>query len=304
MPPAAADFPLPSETLSLVHTVAEVREAVHAARLRGEKVGVVPTMGALHSGHLSLATSAREECGFVIVTIFVNPSQFGPGEDFEKYPRMLERDLAACRRVGVDLVFVPSAAEIYPDGFRTQVEVTGISDVLEGACRPGHFSGVTTIVLKLLNIVQADSAWFGRKDYQQQVLIRRMCLDLNVPTVIRTCPTVREADGLALSSRNAYLDGEQRESALALSRALKLARDMLVRGETSVQRVRQAMRELLEATPRVVVDYVTVAHPETLEELEEPLPEMVALVAARVDSTRLIDNLPVRLPSAPGDNSR
>ena len=298
MRPGTSPLPCPPRSVQVVHSIEELRAAVSAARGRSESVAVVPTMGALHAGHLSLATTAREEADFVVVTVFVNPSQFGPGEDFEQYPRTLEQDVAACERVGVDLVFAPPAAAMYPAGFRTRVEVEGLSEVLEGACRPGHFTGVATVVLKLLNIVQADVACFGRKDYQQLMLVRRMCTDLNLPTEIRTCPTVREADGLALSSRNAYLNDEQRESALALSRALQLARRQLLQGETSLARVREAMRELLESTPRVQLEYATVTHPETLEEIEAPLAEMVALVAARVDTVRLIDNLPIHLPAA------
>ncbi|HUG92061.1 MAG TPA: pantoate--beta-alanine ligase [Planctomycetaceae bacterium] len=266
-----------------------------AARREGLRIGLVPTMGALHAGHLSLVDTAREECACVVVTVFVNPSQFGPHEDFDKYPRTLEADLAACRRAGADLVFHPTRNLMYPDGFRTWVDVEGLSSVLEGRFRAGHFRGVTTVVLKLLNVVQPDVAYFGRKDYQQQAVIRRMCADLDLPVEIRTCPTVREPDGLALSSRNRYLNPEERRSALSLSESLLLARKRLLAGETDVEAIRRAMWDHLAAVPLVQPDYATVAHPETLEELARPLPHMVALVAARVNSTRLIDNLPISL---------
>lgn len=284
----------PSELL-VVETVADVRRAVADARRQGKTVGVVPTMGALHAGHVSLMDAARQRCGFVAATIFVNPTQFGPHEDFQKYPRPRDADLALCRQAGVDLVFYPTRERMYPAGFSTFVEVEGLSRVLEGAVRPGHFRGVATIVLKLFNIVQPDAAFFGQKDYQQQTLIRQMVRDLDVPVEIVTCPTVREPDGLAMSSRNAYLSAEERRSALALWRALQAARDELTSGERDIERVRQTMVNTLRATPGVTVDYATVADPETLEVLAQPHPRMVLLVAARVGQTRLIDNLLVQL---------
>ncbi len=276
----------------------DVRREVQQARQRGELVGVVPTMGALHSGHMSLVQTARKECGFVLATIFVNPTQFGPNEDFDRYPRPLEDDLKQCRAAGVDLVFRPTIQTMYPAGFSTFVEVEGLSTVLEGAFRPGHFRGVATVVLKLFQLVGADVAYFGRKDYQQQLLIKKLCRDLNVPIEIRTCPTVREADGLALSSRNRYLSADQRKTALRLSQSLNLARKQLLSGERNIEEVRRAMRANLEETPGIVVDYITVADAETLEEISEPRQKMVALVAARVGTTRLIDNLPIDLNAA------
>ncbi|MGE3314583.1 MAG: pantoate--beta-alanine ligase [Planctomycetaceae bacterium] len=281
----------------------EVRRQVAAARGRRLSIGLVPTMGALHEGHLSLIRAARDECGFVVVTIFVNPTQFGPSEDFTRYPRPIEQDLELCRAAGADLVFQPDAKAIYPDGFATFVDVGGISSVLEGAHRPGHFRGVATVVLKLFNIVSADVAYFGRKDYQQQLLIRTMCRELDLPMTIRTCPTVREPDGLALSSRNRYLSATDRKTALGLSQSLRLAEEQLRGGATDVVAVRKSMRAHLEALPGVVVDYATVADPETLEELEKPRDEMVALVAARVGNTRLIDNLPISLRDGNGRKS-
>ena len=280
----------------VVRSVSRVRRAVRRARRDGKEIGFVPTMGALHAGHLSLVQTAREECDYLAVSIFVNPTQFGPNEDYQQYPRTFEADLQACRDAGVDLVFAPHVSTIYPERFSTFVEVEGLSDVLEGAFRPGHFRGVATVVLKLLNIVQPDVAYFGRKDYQQQLLIRRMCRDLDLPVEIRTCPTVRESDGLALSSRNRYLNPEQRRAALSLSQSLKLAREQLMAGQSDVDAVRRAMREHLEGTAGVTVDYATIADPETLEEVSCRQPELIALVAARVGPARLIDNLPIHLP--------
>ncbi len=274
----------------------DVRRQVAQARSRGCCIGCVPTMGALHEGHFSLIEAARKECDFVAVTIFVNPMQFGPNEDLDRYPRTLERDLAACEQRGVDLVFHPDQQTVYPPGFCTYVEVEGLSDVLEGHFRPGHFRGVTTVVLKLFEIVRPDRAYFGQKDFQQQLIIRRMCRDLNVPVEIRVCPIVREPDGLALSSRNVYLSEDDRQKALRLSQALGMARERLTAGERDVAAVMRAMREHLEAVPGVRVDYATIADPETLEELSQPQAQMVALVAARVGETRLIDNMLIQLP--------
>ena len=271
--------------------IEHVREAVSAARHKGSRVGLVPTMGALHAGHVSLIEAARRECDLVVVSLFVNPTQFGPSEDFTKYPRTWEADLAICRAAEVDLLFKPLPETVYPDRFRTFVEVQGLSDVLEGKFRPGHFRGVATVVLKLLNIVAPDAAYFGQKDFQQQLIIRRMCEDLNLPCDIRVCPTVREPDGLALSSRNVYLSPQERRSALALSRCLHAAERLLQDGETDLERVREQMWKILRETPLVTPEYATVVHPETLEEVRIATLPLVAVVAARVGKTRLIDNL-------------
>ncbi len=252
-------------------------------------------MGALHAGHGSLIEAARRECRFVIVTIFVNPTQFGPGEDFNRYPRPMENDLELCRQAGVDLVFAPGAGVIHPPGFGTFVDVAPLSGMLEGAFRPGHFRGVATVVLKLLNITQPDAAYFGRKDYQQQLLVRKMCRELDLPVEIRTCPTIREPDGLALSSRNRFLDADARQKSLVLWQALLLAERRLKAGEQDVRTVCAEMRRHMESAGSAAVDYATVADPETLVELTTPKPEMIALIAARVGSTRLIDNLPISL---------
>src|SRR5262245_1825717 len=222
-------------------TVAEVRRAVAEARRRGLTVGLVPTMGALHEGHISLIRAARAETGFMVVSIFVNPTQFGTNEDFSRYPRPLEQDLEACGREGVDLAFVPEPATVSPPGFRTFVEVHGLQDVLCGASRPGHFRGVATVVLKLFNTVQPDVAYFGQKDAQQARIIRQMVRDLDVPVEVRVCPIVRAADGLALSSRNQYLDPEQRRHATVLHRALAEARARIEGGERDAAAVRRVL---------------------------------------------------------------
>ena len=268
-----------------------MRGIVWQAQQRGARVGFVPTMGALHAGHLSLIQAAREECDFVVVSIFVNPMQFGPNEDFTKYPRNPETDFKLCAEAEVDVVFQPTVETLYPTGYATFVDVTGLSGLLEGKFRTGHFRGVTTVVLKLFNIVPADCAYFGQKDYQQQMIIRRMCAELSVPIEIRVCPTVREADGLALSSRNVYLNAEERRSALALLRSLRLASELISSGRKDLTNVRQEMFDLLTKTPRVRAEYATLIHPETLDEASEVLPRLVAIVAARVGATRLIDNL-------------
>lgn len=280
-----------SQSLLITPDPADLRQAVAAARREKRLVGCVPTMGALHAGHVSLIERACGECGFVIVTLFVNPTQFGPHDDLTRYPRPFEADCEKCRAAGADLLFCPSADAMYPPGHATFVEVLGLTDRFEGAVRPGHFRGVTTVVIKLLNLTQPDKAYFGQKDFQQQAVIRRMCRDLDIPTEIITCPTIRDPDGLALSSRNVYLKPAERASGLSLHRALCLARDKVRAGETNLAAIRLAMRAEMEQTPGVSVDYATVADPDSLTELTEPAPRMVALVAARVGPTRLIDNM-------------
>jgi len=277
-------------SLDVVADVAQVRSVVRSARQSGRRIGFVPTMGALHAGHRSLLEAARRECDVVLASIFVNPTQFAPNEDLSKYPRTLEADLTMCRETGVDVVYHPTVETMYPPGSTTAVEVDGLSAVLDGRYRPTHFRGVTTVVTQLFNIVAPDVAFFGQKDYQQQTIIRRMCRDLHLPVEIRVCPTVREPDGLAMSSRNVFLSQAERRSALALSRSLKLAREMLRAGETRLDPIRRAMYDLLSGTPLVNVDYATLIHPDSLEELEVAEAKVVAIVAAKVGATRLIDN--------------
>ena len=274
-------------------TIAEVRRAVAQAGRDGRIVGLVPTMGALHAGHLRLVEEARAASGLVVVSIFVNPTQFGPDEDFRRYPRTEEADLAVCSRGGADLVFAPGVEEVYPNGpASTSVEVPGLSGRLEGASRPGHFRGVATVVLKLFQMVGPDLAFFGMKDYQQLQVIRRMVADLDVPVDVRAVPTVREPDGLALSSRNRYLDADHRRAAVVLSRALRAASAAVSSGERDADRVRQLLRSAIESEPLAGLDYAEVADPRTLEPAERVGPghPAVALVAARVGPARLIDN--------------
>ena len=272
----------------------QVRRAVREARGGGRKVGLVPTMGALHEGHASLIRAARGEAGCVVVSIFVNPTQFGPGEDLGRYPRPLEKDMDLCRREGVDVVFTPSAGEIYPEGFATGVRVAGLSEKMCGAFRPGHFDGVCTVVAKLFTIVEPDVAYFGEKDAQQLAIIRRMAADLNLTPEIRGCPLVREPDGLALSSRNAYLSADERRRALALSAALAEARLLLAAGERDAAKVARAVRQKLEAAAGVETQYVAVADPDTLADLTRIADKVLVAVAAKVGATRLIDNCLLR----------
>jgi pantoate--beta-alanine ligase len=272
----------------------QVRRAVREARGRGRKVGLVPTMGALHEGHASLIRAARGETGCLVVSIFVNPAQFGPGEDLSRYPRPVEKDMELCRREGVDVVFTPSAAEMYPDGFATRVGVAGLSEKMCGAFRPGHFDGVCTVVAKLFTIVQPDVAYFGEKDAQQLAIIRRMAADLNLPPEIHGCPIVREPDGLALSSRNAYLSADERRRALALSAALAEAKLALAAGERDAAKVAAAVRRRLEAAAGVEIQYVAVVDPDTLADLARIADKVLVAVAAKVGATRLIDNVLLR----------
>jgi pantoate--beta-alanine ligase len=274
----------------LVTTVAELRAVLDRVRRGGQRIGLVPTMGALHEGHLSLVQAAKAEGLFTVVSIYVNPTQFGPQEDLERYPRTLPADMEALARGGTELVFAPTNVEMYPAGFDTWVEVGAVSRPLEGQCRPGHFRGVATVVLKLLNLVQPDVACFGQKDYQQALVIRRMVADLNVRVEIRVCPTVREPDGLALSSRNRYLSPEERSRALVLWRSLNLAAEAIAHGQRDAAAIVAEMRALITAVPGTVIDYVALVDPETLEPVARITGTTLAVLAVRVGATRLIDN--------------
>ncbi|MBX3440801.1 MAG: pantoate--beta-alanine ligase [Planctomyces sp.] len=271
-------------------SIDDVRRLVRQARAQSRRIGCVPTMGALHAGHVSLFEVCRRHADFIVATIFVNPTQFGPQEDFQRYPRPLADDLRAAQAAGVDLVFTPDAETIYPEGFDTFVEVGGLSSVLEGEIRPGHFRGVATVVLKLFQIVQPDVAVFGAKDYQQQAVLRQMTRDLNLPVEIVTALTIREPDGLAMSSRNAYLSPKERKSALVLSESLALAAARLANGDFDLGAIATAMREHLASGAGVQPEYALIVDPDTLEPLSAPQPRMTALVAARLGTTRLIDN--------------
>jgi pantoate--beta-alanine ligase len=274
--------------------ISDVRREVAAARQRGRRVALVPTMGALHAGHASLLAAARADGGCVVASIFVNPTQFGPGEDFTKYPRPLDRDLAACAREGVDLVFTPTADEMYPSGFATTIRVTGMSEKMCGAFRPGHFDGVCTVVAKLLVIVRPDVAYFGEKDAQQLAIVRRMVADLNLPVEIRGCPLIREPDGLALSSRNVHLSPAEHRQALALSAALAEAREVLLAAERDAARLGARVRGRLAAAEGVDLQYVAVVDPDTLDDLARIGRQVLVAVAAKVGTTRLIDNVLLR----------
>ena len=275
----------------VAHTIDAVRQAVNEARSRGLSIGLVPTMGALHAGHISLIRSARQETGFVAVSIFVNPTQFGPTEDLERYPRPLTQDLRLCEEHKVDLVFVPEAGAMYPLEFRTAVGVQELQDMLCGASRPGHFRGVATVVLKLFNIVQPDFAYFGQKDAQQARIIRQMVEDLNFPIRLRVCPTVREPDGLALSSRNQYLNPAQRESAKVLYQALELARKQVERGERDAAVLCEILTSRIAATPGAVLSYAAVVDADTLRPLIRLKGEVLVALAVKFGTTRLIDNI-------------
>jgi pantoate--beta-alanine ligase len=290
-PPALFDSPMnPQPSPRLISSVAEMQRLVMDLRRQGRRVGLVPTMGALHEGHLSLVREARLRADVIVTTIFVNPTQFGPSEDFTKYPRTLDADLAALATVGCEFVFVPQREEMYPAGYSTYVEPPAVAAPLEGVFRPGHFRGVASIVLKLFQICPADVACFGQKDYQQARVIQQMVRDLNVPMEIVVCPIVREPDGLALSSRNRYLSAGERQRALALSRSLQQAQRLVERGVRSAEQVCVAMQELLEQAPVDRLDYAAIVDPETLQPLETLDRPAVALIAAVIGTTRLIDN--------------
>ncbi len=271
-----------------------MKQVARQARAEGRSIGFVPTMGALHEGHLSLIRAAMADCRPVVASILVNPSQFAPGEDFQKYPRTLETDSKKLEDAGVDYLFAPEAAEIYPPGFRTWVNVEGLSDRLEGRVRPGHFRGVTTVVFKLLEIVQPQKAFFGRKDAQQARLITQMASDLHLDSEIVVCPIVRESDGLAMSSRNAYMQPDERRAATVLYRALDGARNAIARGERDALRLTAAMREVIRAEPLAEIEYVELVDAETLEPVTFLRGVCYALLAVRIGAarpTRLIDNL-------------
>jgi pantoate--beta-alanine ligase len=283
--PSAATHPI-----QIFAQGAEMRAAVRTAQAAGETVGFVPTMGALHEGHLSLIDAARAECDRVVMSVFVNPTQFGAGEDFAKYPRPLARDLELAAGRGCDWAFVPTTEEMYPPGFASFVDVGPVAGPWEGDARPGHFQGVATVVLKLFELVPADRAFFGRKDYQQTLVVQRMATDFNLPIEIRVCPIVRDADGLALSSRNAYLSADERRRALALSRSLRLAESLHAAGERSAETLRRKMLAELAAAGGVEVDYIAIVRDGTVEAISLlDCPATIA-IAARVGQTRLIDN--------------
>ncbi len=274
--------------MRIARTIAEMK----ALRMKSlGSVGFVPTMGYLHDGHLALVKQARVENSIVVASIFVNPTQFGPTEDFKAYPRDTERDLAMLRKEKTDIVFIPTAEEMYPEGFNSWVEVEKVTDRLEGACRPGHFKGVTAVVAKLFNIVEPTRAYFGQKDAQQALVIKKMVADLNMNLEVIVAPTVRESDGLAMSSRNVYLNPQERQAATVLFKALTLARNLQEKGEKNADTIRQKMTALINKEPLAKIEYVSIADAETLEELAEIDKLALASLAVRFGKTRLIDNI-------------
>ncbi len=282
-----------SDPIPCMETVADVRRAVGEARALGATVGMVPTMGALHEGHLSLIRQARAETDTVVVSIFVNPTQFGPNEDLARYPRTLAQDVRLSQEAGADLIFCPSNAEMYPVGFSTWVDVEGLTDGLCGRSRPGHFRGVSTVVTKLLNICAPDKAYFGEKDAQQLAVIRRMVRDLNMPMTVVPCPTVREADGLAMSSRNVRLTEQERAQAPALYRALTTARRLKEAGERDAASLDRAVRDVLAEATEGEIDYIEIVDAKTLMPVTTLTDETLVALAVRFDGsgTRLIDNI-------------
>jgi pantoate--beta-alanine ligase len=277
--------------MQIVTTIAEARAAIAALRAQNKSVGLVPTMGALHAGHLTLVQAARAQCDAVVATIFVNPTQFGPSEDFSKYPRTFEADCELLRAANVDLLFAPDVAEIYPAGATTFVSVEGIEDRLDGQSRPGHFRGVATVVAKLFHIVAPSKAFFGQKDAAQVAILRRMVRDLHFDLEIVVCPIVRETDGLAMSSRNRYLNEDQRQSATVLYRTLTAMQERVEEGEVASSELIDAGLSVLSEEPDAQLDYLRVVDPDTLEDLPDAEGGALLAVAARFGSARLIDNV-------------
>jgi len=282
--------------MKIVHTIADIRASVAAARLEGKTIGLVPTMGYFHEGHLSLMRQARKDNDFVVVSLFVNPTQFGANEDLRDYPRDMDRDALMAEEAGVDLIFSPSVEEMYPEGYQTYVAVEEMTKGLCGEFRSVHFRGVATVCLKLFNIVQPDRAYFGRKDYQQLKVVERMVKNLNVPLEIVGMPTVREPDGLAMSSRNTYLSSEERKAALVLSKSLAYAQELLDSGITSGAEIQREVEVFIGPASGGLarIEYVSVVHPETLECLDRIENEAVIALAVRIGKTRLIDNGVIR----------
>ncbi|OHB69449.1 MAG: pantoate--beta-alanine ligase [Planctomycetes bacterium RBG_13_63_9] len=274
----------------LVTRVAQLRDVLGAVRRAGKRIGLVPTMGALHEGHLSLVRRSKAECDYTVVSIFVNPSQFGPREDLDSYPRMLDADLDGLADCDVELAFAPTDEEVYGRRHATWVEVGSVAEPLEGQCRGGHFRGVATIVLKLLNMVGPDVAYLGQKDYQQALVIRRMVEDLDVPVELCVCPTVREPGGLAMSSRNARLSPNARQRAIVLYESLELAGDLVARGERDARAIAERMREVIMTAEDARIDYVALVDPDSLEPVEEITAQTLAALAVKIENTRLIDN--------------
>ena len=277
--------------MRLIKEISQMRD--YSKKIKGTRViGFVPTMGSLHEGHLSLIRKARQQCEEVVISIFVNPTQFGKGGDYQRYPRDLSKDMKLSEKEGVDVIFAPFREEMYPQGYSTFVEIKGnLSSTLEGASRPGHFKGVATILTKLFNIINPDYSYFGEKDYQQALVVKKLAKELNLDTRILVLPTIREKDGLALSSRNSYLNKKERKAAAILYKALKRAKEWVGEGEKDSSALVSKMRDLIEKEPLARIDYVAVVDPKTLEKVEEVRGEVLALLAVSIGETRLIDNI-------------
>lgn len=284
--------------MEILSTIAELREAIRANRSYMKRIGFVPTMGYLHAGHEALIRRAREECDLVVVSIFVNPTQFGPSEDFERYPRDLAHDTELCERAGASLIFHPEVREVYPRGGSTWVDLEGLTDIACGAARPGHFRGVTTVCCKLFNIVRPDRAYFGEKDFQQLQVIKRMVRDLFMPLTIVGVPTVREPDGLALSSRNSYLTPSERQAARIVPRLWHLAQEIVEHGELDATAIIKSLEEAASAQPVASLEYAVIVEPATLTPMRVLTQEGRLLLAVRIGKTRLIDNASL-VPKAP-----
>lgn len=281
--------------MRVIEKISDMKEVIRSNKALGKTIGFVPTMGYLHEGHLSLMKKSVEANDLTVISIFVNPTQFGPNEDFEKYPRNIERDLQLAESVGVDVVFAPSVAEMYPDNYKTYVNVEDITNVMCGLSRPGHFRGVTTVVNKLFNIVEPDKAYFGQKDAQQVVVLKKMVRDLNMNLEIVTCPIIREPDGLAMSSRNVYLSEEERSAALILSKSLFEVEEMIKKGEKSRETVVKYLIDRIKSEKLADIDYVEVVNTESLGQVEKLEGSILVALAVRFGKTRLIDNVVVEV---------
>ena len=279
--------------MEVINTIEKVRVIIAGAKSAGKSVGFVPTMGALHEGHFSLIRVAGQQCGFVVVSIFVNPTQFGPGEDIDKYPRPFDADIKACRDLGVDVVFAPTDQQMYPQKNLTWVNVEKLSEPLCGRSRPGHFRGVAVVCAKLFNIVQPDIAFFGQKDAQQAIIAQRMVADLNMPLKIVVCPTIREIDGLAMSSRNRYLTARQRKDAVLLYAALQKAEVFIAAGQRKSSELISEMEKILKISRQIKIEYISIVDARTLNELDEVKGKVLIALAVKIGQARLIDNIVV-----------
>jgi pantoate--beta-alanine ligase len=279
--------------MEIVETIDKTRKIVAKAKSAGKKIGFVPTMGALHEGHFSLIRAAKQQCNFVVVSIFVNPTQFGPGEDIDKYPRPFDADIKACKNLGVDVVFAPSVEQMYPEKNLTWVNVEKLSELLCGKGRPGHFRGVATVCAKLFNIVRPDIAFFGQKDAQQAIIVQRMITDLNMPLKIVVCPTIREIDGLAMSSRNEYLSAAQRKDAALLYAALQKAEVFIAAGQRKSSELISEMEKILKISRQIKIEYISIVDAQTLDELDQVKGKVLIALAVKIGSARLIDNIVV-----------